>query len=93
MNLEQIFPTAEVMLALEPEELGGALLEMLAGSAGQFSQGTFTGPILRQPRADWPREKFRQIEYAVAEAFAWLECAELIMEDFTQRPYQEPPGC
>jgi uncharacterized protein (TIGR02391 family) len=69
---------------LEPEELGGVLLEILDGSRARFTQAQFTGPIERERSPQWPQEKSFHVGYAIAEAFAWLERAGLIMEDFTQ---------
>jgi uncharacterized protein (TIGR02391 family) len=84
VTLQQTFPDAESMLPLEPEELGAALLEILGGSQARFSQAEFTGVIGRTRTPQWPQEKLSQVRYAIAEAFAWLERAGLIMEDFTQ---------
>lgn len=86
MSLVQIFPDLETVLALEPEELGGAILEILNGTAESFTQTTITGGF-DQPfmlPLEWRHADFAQIRFAVAEAFAWLERSGLIMSDFKQ---------
>jgi hypothetical protein len=81
-----MFPDAESMLALEPEELGAVLLEIQNGSRATFSQAGFIGPISRAWSPQWPQQRSSEIQHAIAEAFAWLGRAGLIMKDFTQNP-------
>jgi uncharacterized protein (TIGR02391 family) len=84
-SLVELFPDAETMLGFEPEEIGGALLEILDGSEDNFSQHRFTEPIFRTPGTPgWPQAQSLRVRYAIAEAFAWLERAGLIMPDFNQ---------
>jgi uncharacterized protein (TIGR02391 family) len=85
-SLIELFPGAETMLALEPEELGGVLIEIQGGSHAMFSAADFTQPIDPLDTQQWPRSARSRIHYAIAEAFAWLERAGLIMADFTQGP-------
>jgi uncharacterized protein (TIGR02391 family) len=84
-GLSELFPDAETLLALEPEELGAAILE-INGGRENFTQDTFTGPIYRAPARmqGWPQDSQHRVRYAVAEAFAWLERSGLIMQDFMQ---------
>jgi uncharacterized protein (TIGR02391 family) len=90
VTLAQIFPDAETMLALEPEDLGAAILEIRGGSEARFSLDDFAGPINRpsiyRPPGipGWPQGLDSRVRRAVAEAFAWLDRAGLIMPDYTQ---------
>jgi uncharacterized protein (TIGR02391 family) len=91
MTLPQFFSSPEKMLALEPEEIGAAILEILGGGIANFTEAQLTEPIFQTPGTPgWPEERHREVQYAVAEAFAWLERAGLIMHDFAQPSAFQP---
>ena len=56
-SLLSIFPSAHDLLALEPEELGGVLLEIIPGVLQNeiFSEGDLAEPAFRLPVGDIPR--------------------------------------
>lgn len=87
-NLMEAFPDAKTLLALEPEELGGVLLELVRPTAlrppGQFHMSVLTGPLRQADPTRWPSEDGPRVETAVAEALAWLARVGLIMKDFGQ---------
>src|SRR5262249_32263636 len=86
-ELAQAVPDADVLLALEPEELGAKLLFLLRRR--KFQRDMFTSSNLfgeLWPRTSlpgqvmsYPREKYDAIELAWLEAWAWLEAQGLIV--------------
>jgi uncharacterized protein (TIGR02391 family) len=91
MNLIDLFPTAELLVALEPEELGLRLLPLLAEwnapnlwyqtsqlGLDAFIESTFANP---QPTGPYPQERRAEVELAIREAWAWLEGAALLIKD------------
>lgn len=87
-NLMEVFPDAKTLLALEPEELGGVLLELIRPTAlrspGHFHMSFLTRSLSQADPDRWPAEAGPEIETAVAEAFGWLERVGLAMKDFGQ---------
>lgn len=79
----QAIPDVDVLLALEPEELGGKLLFILKQQGrDMFSliglvQGIGEAEIHRQPT--YPRNQRDAAALALAEAWAWLEAQGLII--------------
>jgi hypothetical protein len=90
-ELPGIISDANVLLALEPEELGGKLLFLLRQRFADPSmrQVTFTTQALKDElwasRPDlpspYPRHMQHDIALALTEAFAWLEAQGLIIPD------------
>jgi uncharacterized protein (TIGR02391 family) len=83
-TLTDVFPEAGTLLALQPEELGDVILELAhADGPGPvlFSMSWAIEPLQNANNPRWPQQLRRQVKLAVAEAFAWLEHAGLIMRD------------
>ena len=81
MNFADVVPDGDVLVALEPEELGQRILQVLATRnphispirLGLFLDGALTG-YSSHPRRD-------QIGQAIREAWAWLEGQGLLLQD------------
>ena len=71
-RLWNFLSNADQLLALEPEELAGVVLEMLNSAPANyvFTKDKFA---LDQHYADYPQAKRGEIQNAVMEAWAWLE--------------------
>jgi hypothetical protein len=86
-ELPQVIPDVEVLLALEPEELGAKLLFLLRRR--KFQTGTFLSSTLNDElwpqttipnqQTGYPRERRDAIDLALIEAWAWLEAQGLIV--------------
>lgn len=83
-ELSQAIPDPEVMLALEPEELGAKLLFITRHREGDgmFHPGNYAGELLG--RSDRPGQgyispKGDELQLAYAEAWAWIEAQGLIV--------------
>ncbi|MFC1523651.1 TIGR02391 family protein [Thermodesulfobacteriota bacterium] len=78
-TLYSIIPEPETLLALEPEELAGVVLEVLNSldhnSSGLLNRYTFS---LNSNFEGYPCEYFDRISKAVMEAWCWLEREGLI---------------
>lgn len=93
-ELIRVIPDAEVLVKLEPEELGAKLLFLLRKR--QFARDIFHPANLnRELRAEsytpgqqtlYPREHAEVIDLALIEAWAWLEAQGLVI------PAGEPNG-
>lgn len=71
-TLYDLIPDADSVLALEPEELAGAALELLmplAGNSPLLHPTAFTNPETIGPFEPHRRD---QVQYAMAEAWTWL---------------------
>jgi hypothetical protein len=79
----ELIPDPEMLLALDPEELGGVLLQVYADEQG--SSNLFS-PNQVAMQAFWPSppryldEYRRNVLLAIAEACQWLEAAGFIMQ-------------
>jgi hypothetical protein len=81
MNLADVVPDGDVLVAVEPEELGLHILQVLATWSPQISQirldlflnGALTG------YSSYPGAT--QIGQAIREAWAWLEGQGLLLQD------------
>ena len=81
MNLADVVPDGDVVVGLEPEELGLRILQVLATWSRHIRQirldlflnGALTG-YSSYPRRD-------QIGQAISEAWAWLEGQGLLLQD------------
>ena len=82
-DLPSIFPNANDLLALEPEELGGVLLELIPGVLQNeiFGVGDLAEPPFRLPVDGYPSHLQRPVYLAIAEAVGWLLSQGLILRD------------
>lgn len=83
-ELRNTIPDPEVVLALEPEELGATILFLLRTQDGSFHPHNCMMEILNgsdpsRGISDCPREKRLEINVAISEAFAWLGAQGLIV--------------
>jgi len=80
-NLTQAFPDAKALIALEPEELGPVVLQLIhsAGGDGQFRISLLTACLAYADPESWPARVRISVDQALAEAFAWLGRVGLIM--------------
>ena len=87
--LWELIPDADTLLALEPEELGLVLLQVInLSSEGQFHSGYFTHSINQLTPPPYG-ERTRDAMVAIAEAIAWLEGQGLVAHDI-RSPFGEP---
>ena len=85
-TLLEIFPDARQLLALEPEELAGVLVEMIPGisqSAG-FGVENLTSQVFPPQGGGYGPGIFQEVVLVIAEALSWLETQGLIMQNPTQ---------
>jgi uncharacterized protein (TIGR02391 family) len=86
VQLADVIPDADVLAALEPEELGLHLLPVLAEWHGQ-SPLTLCNflVVVRGDKRDYPgqypHERSSDVEVAIREAWAWLEGSALLIKD------------
>jgi uncharacterized protein (TIGR02391 family) len=85
IELPKIIPDPDTLLALEPEELAVKMLFILR-NRGQprFHPGNFQNELCEDPvsgRPGYPRQRQKEIELALVEAWAWLEAQGLIVPD------------
>lgn len=86
-ELTQSIPDADVLLALEPEELGGKLLFLLRKRAFQrnmfspsnLNQEVWPQNLIRGQETPYPSSRREAIDLALAEAWAWLEAQGLVV--------------
>jgi uncharacterized protein (TIGR02391 family) len=86
-TLTDAFPDAKTLLALQPEELGDVILELVPADGPGPSIFALTGflePVNNRIDPPWSQAIRPQVLRAVAEAMAWLEHAGLIMPDPNQ---------
>src|SRR6476469_1238621 len=88
MNLVDLVPDADAVLALEPDELGLLILRLLDhwSSHQQMELGTFVNIALGNPQGPpqvglYPANRRSELEQAIREAWAWLEGAALLIPD------------
>src|SRR4051812_32887169 len=88
VSLIDLIPDADVVCALEPEELGLRMLPALASwhSGNQLTMDAFVQRTVNmggdpQLRTQYPRQRGGvEIQQAILEAWAWLEGAALLIE-------------
>lgn len=86
-ELAQDIPDAEVLLALEPEELGAKLLFLIRKRGfryNSFMPSSLNDELWSQPpdpnrQPPYPGHRQVEIELALSEAWAWLEAQGLIL--------------
>jgi hypothetical protein len=78
-SLTEAFPNAKTLLALEPEELGDVILELIhegiSSNAGRFAISDILYAVNYRETVEWPVADRGHVTQAVAEALAWLEHA------------------
>lgn len=76
-------PDADLLLAMEPEEIAGILIELIPGiSHGpRFVPGAFTAPPPGPQQSGYPYAKREAIDLVVAEAMAWMVSEGLVIRD------------
>jgi hypothetical protein len=82
-TLLSIFPNPADLLALEPEELGGVILEVAPGvmQHGIFNDGYLSAQLFPAVGTGYQHNVHRPVELALAEALSWLESQGLIVID------------
>lgn len=87
-SLTEAFPDAKTLLAVEPEELGDVILELIhkgiSSNPGRFGTCDILEAVNNRNTPEWPLTVRGQVTQAVAEALAWLEHAGLVILDPTQ---------
>lgn len=89
LELAQAIPDVEVLLTLEPEELGAKLLFCLRKRSlpqDMFHPSSLNNELWGQSfvpghQTPYPRQKRAAIELALVEAWAWLEAQGLVVPD------------
>jgi uncharacterized protein (TIGR02391 family) len=83
IELPTVIPDVEVLLALEPEELGAKMLFLLRSRTERmFNLATLREELWSQSLSDRPQyspNRKQEIDLAVAEALAWLDAQGLIV--------------
>jgi len=77
VKLQDLFPDAQTLIALEPPELAGPILQHLVALEAREKQylhlGNFTGLFTGNPRASlYPERHFAEINQCICEAWGWL---------------------
>jgi uncharacterized protein (TIGR02391 family) len=82
-SLLSLFPTPQNLLALTPEDLGGAIIEVVPPliQNDMFSIHSLLTPLYKSPDPFYPRETRRPVMLAFAEALSWLNTHGLIVID------------
>lgn len=78
MSIHSLIPDAETLLALEPEELAGVVLQYLNAlppDASELNRHNFSLPHVVQ---EYPQQQWKQLNRALMEAWVWLEREGLI---------------
>jgi hypothetical protein len=78
MWLSKLFPDAQTVLNLEPEELAGVVLEHFNSANEQMVSPRSEG---MQEAVGYPQQSRRPVTLAIAEAFWWLEREGLVIHD------------
>ena len=76
-RLARRIPSAEEVLELQPEELGGVILRAIVEDGGQIHLHNFING-LRQMDQVYPPSFTEQLEQAIGEAWGWMEAQGLI---------------
>lgn len=83
-ELIQLIPDVDVLLALEPEEVGAKLLFLVRGRVeqGMFHPSSLvdeTGNSIHSNEPQYPPNRQREVQIALLEAWAWLEAQGLVI--------------
>lgn len=77
-KLKQVIPDVDVLLALEPEELGAKILFLLRQEMSEQRKYSFLlGQLLED--LPYPKEQMDKVEEALGESWAWLEAQVLLI--------------
>lgn len=92
MRLVDLIPDADVLCALEPDELGLRMLPLLAAWDGQnrimdLTLSNLIKVVVGGPAPEYPLQQSARVEEAIREAWAWLEGSALLIND---RKYLDP---
>jgi uncharacterized protein (TIGR02391 family) len=82
--LLSIFPKPADLLALEPEELGGAILEITPSLGARFTIDHLAGQLFGIEQDKYPHTQQQPVVMALAEALSWLVSQGLLVIDPTQ---------
>ena len=87
-RLVDLIPDVEVLLDLEPEELAGALLQVLSSDrSGKFHHYSFCNSLCSgSPSCDYPDADADSLQRAVMEAWSWLVANGLLAPDAYEGP-------
>jgi Protein of unknown function (Hypoth_ymh) len=82
-SLIEYLPTADVLLELEPEDLGAILIDMLHRNrmGARFALSNIEMPLWNAQSPGYPHQKRQAVGRALAEAWAWLQTEGLMMPD------------
>jgi hypothetical protein len=82
-SLLDVFPNPDDLLALEPEELGGVLLEAVPDVMQNelICIEYLAEPLFRLPVGSYPAGYHRPVSLAIAEAVSWLIGQGLLVQD------------
>lgn len=82
-TLISIFPNPNDLLALEPEELGGVILEIAPGviQNGMFNLHSLSAQLFSAVGNSYPSGMHRPVVLALAEALSWLFSEGLLVLD------------
>jgi hypothetical protein len=82
-TLISIFPNPNDLLAVEPEELGGVILEIAPGviQNGMFNIHSLSAPLFPAVGNSYPQGMHRSVTLALAEALSWLVTEGLLVID------------
>jgi uncharacterized protein (TIGR02391 family) len=85
-SLLSIFPTPDDLLALMPEDLGGAIVEIAPSVAqrGMFNIDSFVVPLYPVAGTGYPEASRDAVIMALAESLSWLSAQGLIVRDLQQ---------
>jgi uncharacterized protein (TIGR02391 family) len=81
-TLQMLVPDPEVLIQLEPEELGALLLQALASrppNERMFHTSNYESELFGSSNLAYPRTHQDKVLFAIREAFAWLEGQALII--------------
>ena len=85
-SIHSLIPNHEALLALEPEELAGFVLELFNSSVRRKRESVSVGNFISTDwLRDYPHEYQNDIRYALVEALVWLKNEGLLAEDPGQR--------
>lgn len=85
-TLLSVFPSPDMLLALEPEELGGVILEIAHTviQNGMFNVHSLLAQLFQSTGKTYPHNSNRAVELALTEALSWLVVQGLLVIDPSQ---------
>lgn len=92
LQILPLLPTPDALIALQPEELAGVILELIPRRDGFIEQNDVFWPydnhqLNGEPKdPDWHRGKRDIVRLAIAEAWAWLEHEGLLVPARDREP-------